>query len=119
MVDANICVYLLAGANQALLARVQDQYRGAVVSSSVAFAEVMVGAARRDAADAALRLFRSIPVLSFDREAALRYADLSFKRGSFDRLIAAHALALDLTLVTNNERDFVDIAGLRIENWTR
>ena len=36
-----------------------------------------------------------------------------------DRLIAAHALALDLTLVTNNERDFADVPGLRIENWTR
>jgi tRNA(fMet)-specific endonuclease VapC len=39
------------------------------------------------------------------------------RRDALDKLIAAHALALDVTLVTNNPRDFVPYAGLRIENW--
>jgi tRNA(fMet)-specific endonuclease VapC len=57
-------------------------------------------------------------VLPFDEAAARAYARLPFKRGRFDRLLAAHALSLDLTVITNNERDFSDIAGLRVENWT-
>jgi tRNA(fMet)-specific endonuclease VapC len=64
-------------------------------------------------------LFAAIPVLPFDTSAAEAYHRLPFKRGSFDRLIAAHALALDLTLVTNNEDDFKGVASLRIENWIR
>ena len=56
-------------------------------------------------------------ILPFDEQAALAYATLPFRRASYDRLIAAHALALDVTLVTANERDFADIQGLRVENW--
>ena len=44
---------------------------------------------------------------------------LPFARHRFDRLIAAHALALDLTLVTANVRDFYDLPGLKVEDWTR
>ena len=43
---------------------------------------------------------------------------LPFKRRSFDRLIAAQELALDVILVTDNEKDFADIPGLKVENWT-
>lgn len=39
------------------------------------------------------------------------------RRGAVDRLIAAHAIGLDVTLVTNDLRDFRDIPGLRAENW--
>ena len=43
---------------------------------------------------------------------------LPFKRGSFDRLIGAHALSLGLTLITANQRHFADMPGLKVENWT-
>ena len=49
----------------------------------------------------------------------MTYCEIPFKRNRFDRLIAAHALSLGLTLVTNNEADFSDISGLGIENWTK
>ena len=62
---------------------------------------------------------REVAVMPFDELAARQYARLPFKRGSFDRLIGAHALALGLVLVTNNEADFADIPDLQIENWTR
>jgi tRNA(fMet)-specific endonuclease VapC len=39
------------------------------------------------------------------------------QRDALDRLIAAHARSLALTLVTNNEADFKDYPGLRVENW--
>ena len=39
--------------------------------------------------------------------------------GANDLLVAAHAMALDLTLVTDNEREFLQIDDLRVENWLR
>jgi tRNA(fMet)-specific endonuclease VapC len=93
--------------------------RGAVVVSSIAFAEVMLGAYRADKVADVQAFFQFFPVLSFDEAAARIYAKLPFKRGSYDRLIAAHALSLDLTVVTSNVRDFERIPGLKVEDWTR
>jgi tRNA(fMet)-specific endonuclease VapC len=56
--------------------------------------------------------------LPFDADAARRFPAARKARGKFDRLIAAHALALGATLVTHNVRDFRDVPGLRIEDWT-
>jgi tRNA(fMet)-specific endonuclease VapC len=66
-----------------------------------------------------LRAFiEEVPVLDFDYKAALAYASLPFRRASYDRLIAAHALSHGLTVVTDNVAHFADIPGLRVENWT-
>jgi tRNA(fMet)-specific endonuclease VapC len=119
LLDTNICIYLLGGHSRAALDRVQALAPGEVVTSAVAYAEVMIGARARQAESPAEALFARIPVLPFDRAAALVYAHLPFKRARYDRLIAAHALALGVTLVTNDEADFADLTGLRVENWTR
>lgn len=65
-----------------------------------------------------------IEILSFDKDAAIAYGDVRSdleKRGLViggnDLLIAAHALSLGVTLVTNNEREFRRVAGLNLENW--
>lgn len=65
------------------------------------------------------RFLGKFPVVPFDEAAARAYARVPFRRGKLDRLIAAHALALDIVLVTNNERDFADVPGLKTEDWTR
>lgn len=70
-------------------------------------------------APAIARLLTVLPLQVFDESAAWAYGRLPFKRGSYDRLIAAHALALDVTLVTNNDRDFAGLPGLKMENWAR
>jgi len=87
--------------------------------SAVSFAEFVFGYRKNPAADLknVMDLFERIPVMPFDRMAAVRYAAIPFRRGRFDRLIAAHALALRATLVTNNPADFDDIPNLRMENW--
>ena len=74
---------------------------------------------------AALTQFLSpLAVASFDRDAAAAYgrlrATLEQKGapiGSMDLLIAAHALSLNVRLVTNNAREFRRVTGLRVENW--
>lgn len=67
-------------------------------------------------------LLSLIPVLPLDKAVAKTYGRLRAavpdrRRNAFDRLIAAHALAVDAVLVTNNEADFEGYPGLRVENW--
>ena len=120
LLDANICIILLAGVSERLTERILSCDEGDLVTSSVAFAEVAWGSwnGKLPPVHVLDGFAREVAVLPFDEGAARQYARLPFRRGNFDRLIAAHALALDLTLVTNNEADFADIANLRLENWT-
>ena len=96
--------------------------------SSITLAELEVGvynSARPEQNQLALMTFLArIEVVPFDSEAAREYgiirADLTRKGnliGANDLLIAAHAKALDLTLVTNNTREFERVEGLKLENW--
>lgn len=121
LLDSNICIYVLADAEGVAARTVQTHATGRVVTSSVVFAEVMRGIPGDEvpARERAERFFDRVPPLDFDRRAGLVYAKIPFRRARFDRLIAAHALSLGLTLVTNNESDFADIPGLKVENWTR
>lgn len=121
LLDSNICIYLLEGKSDATRDRLQQCVPGEVVTSAVVCAEVVRGIDPADtrALEAARRFFALIQALPFDQLAAEAYARIPFRRGRFDRLIAAHALALGLTIVTANEADFADVPGLRVENWTR
>ena len=118
LLDSNICIYLLKGASDAARQHVESHAPGELVTSAVAFAEVMRGMGSSDEVARAEVFFALVTVLPFDRLAAEIYVKLPFKRGSYDRLIGAHALSLGLTLVTANEREFADLPGLMIENWT-
>lgn len=117
LLDSNICIYLLKDLSPALTARVRGQAIGSLVVSAITLAEIGIGA-RAEEAPALRRFLEEVAVAPFDAAAAATYAAIPFRRGSFDRLIAAHALALDVPLVTNNEADFADVPGLRVENWT-
>ena len=121
LLDSNILIYLLEGSSPHARARVEACLPGQIVTSAVAYGEVMRKVPFGDAAKLGdvEALFDIVAILPFDAEAARAYAHIPFRRGTFDRLIAAHALALGLAVVTNNERDFADVPGLRIENWTK
>lgn len=121
MLDANCCILLIESDSQPLKSRVEESCPGEVVTSAVAFAEVAIGIDWNNVQAASLvtDFFGAVPVLPFDRAAGRAYADLPFRRHRFDRLIAAHALSLDLTLVTANPRDFRGVPKLRVENWTQ
>ena len=120
LLDSNIVIRVLAGTGTPLLSRIAACEEGDVAVSAIAFAEVALGSWNGKSPSMFVldQFSRHIPVLPFDLLAAKYYPELPFKRASFDRLVAAHALSLNLILVTDNVRDFADVPQLRVENWT-
>jgi tRNA(fMet)-specific endonuclease VapC len=119
LIDANLCIAVLQGTSEVAAGRLAACEVGQVVTSAVVYAEVMIGAERRRTADHALAFFAQIPVLPFDEAAGRVYSRLPLKRGSHDRLIAAQAVSLGLTVVTSNLGDFGNVPGLTVQDWTR
>lgn len=121
--DSNIVIAAALAGGEPVRRRLTDAEKGDVVTSAVAFAEVVPASVRgKPPVIAALAAFvEEVAVLPFDDRAARAYATLPFERFSYDRLIAAHALSLGLTLVTDNDRDRDrgDVPGLRVEHWLR
>jgi tRNA(fMet)-specific endonuclease VapC len=91
-----------------------------MVTSAIAYAEVVYGSvnSKPPAVEQLQAFVEEVPVLDFDFKATLSYATLPFRRARYDRLIAAHALSHGLVVVTDNDVDFADVAGLAVENWT-
>ena len=120
LLDSNMLIFILADAASPSALRLGQCRPGSAVTSAIAYAEVMRAIVQRlEDERIGERLFTTVSVLAFDVAATAAFARLPLKRGSFDRLIAAHALSLGLTLVTDNERHFADVPGLSIENWAR
>ena len=120
LIDANSAVYAMDTGNEGLKARIADTDAGEIAISVISFAEVAYGTyvGKPPRPEVLEAFIAAIPMLPFDESAARGYARLRFKRARFDRLLAAHALSIGATVVTNNEADFADVPGLVVENWT-
>jgi tRNA(fMet)-specific endonuclease VapC len=128
LLDTDICIYVARRKPAGVLARLERLRPGDVGMSVVTYLELVYGAYKSQQVEANVarikRLSHLIPVQALDAPAAMHYGKLRAgleKSGSligaYDLLIAAHALALELTLVTNNVREFRRVPGLRLENW--
>ncbi len=126
LLDTDAFLDFTLARSDALKERVRRNYREGLGISSITLAELQVGA-QSPAADPLDeerldRFFDTVRLHDFDRAAATAYGRLArqtgIRRTRFDRLIAAHALALELVLITGTLRHFADVPGLRIENWT-
>lgn len=127
MLDTNICIYALNQRPVHVLKRIIAAGEGAVCISSITAAELAFGALKstRPGTRANLEVFLStLPELQWGGAAAWRYAEARLaleqagrRIGERDLLIAAQAWAQNLTLVTNNIREFERIEGLKLENW--
>ena len=128
LLDTNICIYLIKRRPERVLHELAKQAIGEVGISTITAAELWHGVARSQSFErsrAALEQFLlPLVIADFDSAAAIVYgqvrADLERQGkpiGPFDTLIAAHALSLDATLVTNTEREFRRVPGLIVANW--
>lgn len=127
MLDTNICIYLMKHQPQQVKARFEQCFVGEVVISAITLAELEFGVVCSGAAASNNRRMldsftADVPVAPFDALVASAYgparlANRDRSRDALDKLIAAHAIALDVTLVTNNEADFAVYPGLALENW--
>ena len=129
MLDTNICIYIAQQRPRAVKVRFERLKAGQVVMSSVTYGELCYGAAKSAQSNQAFaqlqELAQDVPVAALDENAGQVYGEIRAKLeeqgrliGNNDLWIAAHAFALNLILVTNNEREFKRIPGLAIENWT-
>ena len=130
MLDTNICIYTIKHKPPEVIQRFLSHDPSELCISSITYAELMHGVEKSMAAERnriAITMFLSpISVLNFDTYAAEEYgkirADLERKGipiGPMDILIAAHAKAEDLILVTNNTREFERVEDLDVEDWTK
>lgn len=126
LLDTNICIYLMKNQPESVRKHFAQCYTGDIVISAITLAELEYGVAvsqnKTANANALAELLEDLRVVPFDQHAAkiygpVRAAARKGQRDALDKLIAAHAKALKVTLVTNNEKDFRDYAGLTIENW--
>jgi len=126
MLNTNMCIYLMKNQPEQVARRFAECLVGDVVMSAITYAELEYGAAvsadpAREQANLAA-LTEDIPVVAFDAAAGVAYGPIRLatresKRDHLDKLIAAHAVSLGVTLVTNNVSDFSKYPGLRTENW--
>lgn len=127
LLDTNICIYLINERPRGVLARFRRHAVGDIGVSTVTVSELAWGVAKtgsarnRTALDAFLM---PLEIAAYDLAAAMRYGEVRAelaKRGRpigpLDTMIAAHALSLVATLVTNNLREFSRVPNLSVENW--
>ena len=127
LLDTNVISHLVEVPAGAAAKRINALPRASVCTSIFVAAEIHLGLAKRRSASLAERVqlvlgaIRILPVeppveeVYGEVRAVLERAGTPI--GANDLLIAAHALALDCTLITANEREFARVPGLRVENW--
>ena len=128
LLDTNICIYIRRKKPEEVLRRFRTLRPGEAVLSVITFGELVYEAEKSAQRGTALELLRELaqvlPVQGLPETAAESYgtirAELERKGemiGNNDLWIAAHAKAAGLTLVTNNEREFRRVRGLKVQNW--
>jgi tRNA(fMet)-specific endonuclease VapC len=128
LLDTNICIYIGKAKPDSVFRRFTTLRPGEAVLSVITYGELRYRAEKSTSKSAALAQLRELvqllPVLALPEAAAHAYgtirADLAARGqmiGNNDLWIAAHALATNLILVTNNEKEFKRIAGLKLQNW--
>ncbi len=128
LLDTNICIYLIRRRPPEVLRRFEEYEVGDIGVSSITVAELYFGARKSRHATQNTRVLEQfllpLEIVEFDLGAAVAYGDIRAtleKQGTpigpLDTLIAALAVSLEVTLVTNNSREFARVSSLDLDNW--
>jgi tRNA(fMet)-specific endonuclease VapC len=128
MLDTNICIYIIKQQPVAVLKHFIEYQIGDIGISSITLSELRYGVAKsthqEKNAKALDEFITPLEVVSFDEEAAHVYGEIRATLekagapiGAMDMLIAAHAVSLGISLVTNNTREFARITSLNVIDW--
>ncbi len=128
MLDTNICIGLIRKKSRALTERLVACALGEVAVSTITVAELMHGVEKSNQAKQNLKALGQfllpLEIVDFDQRASAAYGSIRaiLERGgniigTMDMLIGAHALSMDITLVTNNTGEFQRIPNLKLEDW--
>lgn len=128
LLDTNICIYIAKGHPLAVRHRFEQHTLQELAMSTITVGELRIGAeksqARTRALDTLAQLVQMIQPCALPMAAAEHYGAIRATLqqqgqpiGNNDLWLAAHALAEDWVLVTNNTREFARVPGLRVENW--
>ena len=129
LLDTKVVSDLVRNPQGKVAARIADVGEESVCTSIIVAAELRCGAARKGSERLLAQLVTvlgALEILPFEKPAEITYGDLRARLeaagkpiGGNDMLIAAHAISLGLTIVTENEREFSRVEGLPFENWLR
>ncbi len=128
MLDTNICIYIIKKKPKSVIEHLKKLKNTDLCISSITYSELLYGVEKSSDHNRnllALTMFISnIEILPYDENASIEYGlirgGLEKKGktiGPLDMLIAAHAKSLNITLVTNNMKEFERVDGLKVENW--
>ncbi len=129
MLDTNICIFVIRHQKKSVIENITLHIPADIIISSITVSELEYGCEKSAAPQknrvALIEFLAPFDVALFGSAAAHRYGMLRAQleregkpTGAMDMLIAAHCLAIDATLVTNNTRDFKNINNLPLTDWT-
>ena len=130
MLDTNTCIYIIKRKPSEVIKRFKSTKISLIGISSITLSELLYGVSKSSKPEknqvALAQFIAPLVILPYGDEAAQFYGDLrAFLEkqgtpiGSLDMLIAAHALSISCTLVTNNEKEFIRIPNLKVDNWVK
>lgn len=128
MLDTNICIYIIKKRPSKVFETLKRLAFGDVCISAITLAELEYGVEKsqqRERNKIALTSFLTpLEILPFSHKSAVKFGEIRAQLekkgqviGAYDLLISAHALSENLTLVTNNTKEFSRIHNLSLENW--
>jgi tRNA(fMet)-specific endonuclease VapC len=128
MLDTNTCIYIIKRKPSNVIKRFKRTKISQIGISSITLSELLYGVSKSSKPEqnqvALAQFIAPLEILPYGDEAAQYYGDLRAHLekygtpiGSLDMLIAAHALSIACTLVTNNEKEFIRVPKLKIDTW--
>ncbi len=130
LIDTNICIYIMNDHPPEVIQKFRQIGVGNICISSITVSELQYGACKSKQIKRNMKrldeFLSPFEILAYDENASNYYGKIRShleKQGTviepLDMLIAAHALSKDLTLITNNEKEFNRIKSLKVKNWVK